>query len=165
MSEEKKKKPVKIKYELIQPKDIVDFWRLYENELKEAAPGYPSLSDETPEALRAHLFNMIASTNFIGVIARHGKKPVGQLTAMIHQRPFGSPRVYLHLGIYWVIKDYRAMKIGETLVKEMFSRAKASGIHDFEIMAEPHLSELFLKILKGKGKIVSHRISGKIVLE
>lgn len=165
MSEEPKKKPVKIRYEAIEPKDIIDVWRLYERSLREAPPEYPSMNEETPEAVRAHLFQMIASPNFLGVIAKHGKKPVAQVTGMVAQRPFGSPRVYVQMGIFWVEPEYRKQKIGEQILKEIFTKAKTQGVHHFESLTEPKLVETFLAVLKGKGKVVSHRIGGKIVLE
>lgn len=162
---ETKPKPIKVNVREIQPQDIVDSWRLYDASLKLAPPAYPSMDEEQPEAIRANLFNMIASPNFIGFMARHGRKPVAQITATIGQRPFGSPRTFLLVGLFWVDPAYRKQNVGDQILKELFIKAKQMGVHHFESWSDVALSDTFTRFLKGKGTVVSHRISGKITLE
>lgn len=158
-------KPVKIRYDQVQPKDIVDFWRLYEKFIKECKPEHPDLSEEVPESIRAHLYNMIASSRFIGFIAKQGRKPVGMIGGMVAERPFGSPRVFTQVLVFFVEPDFRKKLIGGTLVKELFAASKKIGVHYFEITADAKFSESIGKVLNGKGSVVSHKVFGKIPLE
>lgn len=156
-------KPFKFKVSEILPADIVDVWRLYEKSLKLAPPKYPSMERETPEYIRAQLFQGLSVPNFLGFIARQGRKPIGQFTAHVGMRPLGMPRVYLQPWLFWVEPEFRKQGIAEALKAAMAKTAKEKGIHDWESLTEAHLVETF-KVM-GDFEQVGVILSGKIRLE
>jgi GNAT superfamily N-acetyltransferase len=159
------KKTVKIRTEAMQPSHIVDCWRLYKHSLELAPPVYPSMAGETPELIRANLFQMLSAPNLVGFIAKNGKRPVGQIIGFITQRQFGSPRVYVQFAIFWVEPEYRKQGVAKLMLGDFFKKCRAMGVGHYESVTDIPLVEEFLKFAPGKAAVVSHRISGTIPWE
>lgn len=156
-------KPFKFRVSPIIPGDIIDVWRLYEKFLKVAPPVYPSFQEESPEYIRAQLFNRISSPNFMGFIARQGRKPIGEIMALVDVRTIGAPRVCLKPFSIWVDSDHRKQGVGKALWNNLCRLAKSQNIHNFETWVE----RATIEQLKGLSefKEVGTILAGNIKLE
>lgn len=161
-TEAKDKKPLRFAITKIVPADIVDSWKLFEAAEKLHPQKYPNLEEETPFDIRAKILSAMCSPHFFGVMARVGKKPIGQMTGMISVRPYGSPRVYFSFWLYFVDPAYRSEGVAKQLFLELSRALKAKGVHSFESVIDPELIPMFEKVYGGPLPTVSHRIIGKL---
>lgn len=146
------------KVDLIGPSDIVDVWRLFEH----YPQNYPNLKGERPEAMRSHMLSSIMQPNFLGVIARYGKKPVGMLTGFVAMRPYGQPNVFFSFWMCFVKEEARKSGVGKAMLARLFDLLKRQGVNDFESIIEPEYVPLMEHLYGSELKVVSHRIVGKV---
>ena len=86
-----KTKPApKVRIERLEPKDIVDSWRLLEQQLK-AEAHFPSLDEDEPQSIRAQLYQHLSRPHTLAFVARVGRKPVAQILADVQKRIIGAP--------------------------------------------------------------------------
>jgi len=144
------------------PADIIDSWKLFDSAEKLFPQKYPSLEEEVPADIRARLLSAMTSPHFFGVMAKIGKKPIGQITGMISVRPYGAPRVYFSFWLFFVDQAYRKEGVAKALFVELSKSLKAKGVHAFESIIDPELVPMFEKFYGGPLQTVSHRIIGKL---
>lgn len=144
------------------PSDIIDSWKLFEQAEKLFPQKYPSLDEEIPADVRAKLLSAMTNPNFHGVIAKVGRKPVGQMTGMVSIRPYGSPRVYFSMWLFFVDPAYRKEGVARSLFLELSKALKAKGVHAFESIIDPEMIPVMEKVYGGPLPVVSHRIVGKL---
>ena len=95
-------KAIKFRVIRVMPSDIVDSWRLLDRCFKETKPEYPDISEESPEKIRAHLFQYISARGFVGMMAKVGRRPIAQILGGIEFRPFGRPDRLCFIWNFWV---------------------------------------------------------------
>lgn len=155
----------RFKIELVKPSDICDVWALYHQSMQLAPQPYPSLEEELPATVRSHVFTMISQPNFLGAIARVGRRPVGQLNGFVTHRPYGAPRVFFQFWMSWVDPQFRKSEAARGLLNEVFKTLKANGIYHFESIIDPSMVAVMEKVYGGQLQVVSHRIVGKVKAE
>lgn len=138
-----KPKISKFRAEEIRPSDIVSVWRLYERNLKLTPPAYPSMHEESPEFIRAQLFNLMASPIFHGVIVKLGRRPVGMILGVTGIRPFGAPRIFLRLWEPVIEPEFKENEIDKILCREISRITKAKGLHYWESSVESARKESY----------------------
>lgn len=163
----KPSKPAKlrIKVEQVLPSDIIDVWHLYKQSLDKAPPKYPDMSEEPETFIRSQIFNEISKQNFLGLIAKVGRRPVGQLNGFVAHRPFGAPRVFFQFWMCWVDPEYRNSDVGTQLYKEMFRTLKGHGIFNVESIIDPEMVPSMEKVSGVQVQVVSHRIIAKVKVD
>ena len=157
-----KPKPTKkFKIEETKPADIVDVWTLYKQSLA-VVQNYPDVSEEPDAYIRSQLFSMICDPTFLGVIAKVGRKPVGQLNGFVTHRPYGKPRDYFQFWMFWIDPEYRGAELSKQMFKTVCKRLKEVGIFNFESIIDPAMIPAMEKVYGGQLAVVSHRIIGKV---
>lgn len=147
-TEKKPEKIVKPRIEPITVAHIVDCWKMLDRSIKDTHPGYPDLTEESPERIRAYLFQFISSPSFVGMIAKVGKRPVGHILGRIQLRPFGKPERFCFIWTVWIEPEYRKRGLMKTLSESYFVQLKQYGVHHWEAEAPEELA-LTLKDFKG----------------
>lgn len=158
-------KPLHFKVSELIPADIIDSWKLFEMSQKLFPQNYPVLEEEQPSFVRAHILKAMVSENFFGVIARAGRKPIGQITGMVQVRPYGTPRVFFQFWLFFVDPAYRKASVGWSLFSELSKILKSKGIHNFESVIDPVMIPVMEKVYGGPLQVVSHRIIGKLKVD
>ena len=139
---EKPKKTFKIRYEAASPADVLDATQMFLQNVKENPWQHPSLGQETQKSIAEWLYFIMSQPNFIGVIAKHGRKSIGYTVAQILTRPIGTPKVFLFVISSWVSADHNREEVFGKMKKEIFSKAKAFGVHHWEVnLADPSLEK------------------------
>jgi GNAT superfamily N-acetyltransferase len=159
---EKKKPAPKVKVEALRPQHVIDAWLLLEQSLK-AVPQHPSIDEEEPRAIRAHLYQLLSSPGCVSAIARVNRKPVGLILAEVHSRPFGSPRAYLSIWSAWVTPAHRRQGVMRELVAQLSGQAKQLGVHHWEAQIPSSLLTEISKVVPARA--LSVRIGEKIPLK
>ena len=137
-------KAVKFRTVRIMPSDIVESWRLLDRSIRETKPEYPDVSEESPEKIRAHLFQYLSSQGFIGLMAKVGRRPVAQIIGGAEFRPFGRPDRVCFIWNFWVEPECRKSGVMKKLAEEYFSEMKKAGIFYWEA----NVSDDLLKMLE-----------------
>lgn len=162
LPEKKPEKSFKPRLEMITPAHIVDSWKLLERSIRETGGGYPDLSEERPEIIRAHLFNLIASPRFLGLMLKVGKKPVGQIIGQVVDRGFGRPKQAMFIWNFWIEPEYRKKGGMDLLYKAYFERMRKAGVFYWEADATDELTALLTSYGKYQTKKLMNRIGGKV---
>jgi predicted N-acetyltransferase YhbS len=124
------KRVIKPKLEIIQPKAIVEVWRLYDR----ASQGqtYPDISEVTDDVIQSYLLQYLQAKFFLGLIARIGKKPVGLVMGDVRIRPYGNPLCYVYVDKFFVDPQYRKTGIGKALRAEFTAQLNQKGVFYYE---------------------------------
>lgn len=149
----------------VRPSDIVDVWALYKQSLDQAPPNYPMVSEEPEKFIQSQVFNMISQQNFMGVVAKLGRKPVAQMNGFFSIRPYGAPRQFFQFWLFWVDPEFRGSDLGKQLFREMSVRIKDAGVFNFESIIDPAMVPVMEKVYGGPLSVVSHRIVGKVKVD
>lgn len=160
LKKEEKKHP-KPRIEAVGPTHIVECWKLYERSLKEAPISYPDASEEPHEVIRHHLFRYMNQPNFVGLLAKIGKKPVGIIMGDVQTRPFGRPRAFCELALFWVEPEYRKRGYMQALSEELFSKLKRAGVFHWEANSSAALAGEMQKQNKREISKLCEKIGGK----
>ena len=159
---EKKKRIFKPRFEVIQPvRDIVDSWRLLDQSFKEDDAGHPYYSDDDPDLVRAHLYNFMVSQGFFGIMAKIGRKPIGQIIGQVHYRPIGRPKQFFFVWNFYVAPQYRRQGVMLALFEAFRKELKQRGIMCWEANAGDKLTEVLLNFPKYKTEKLENRIGGR----
>lgn len=147
--------------------DLIDSWRLFRISAEKDKAEYPSMESASEDQIRSqHYAYLLLNPNFFGVIARIGKKPVGQAFGEFAGRTLGEPNKFFFVFNFWVDPEYRQSETGQAIGMRMWSQlteaVKARGFHDFEANANEEWAERFKKLGGATAKVLIHRIGGKL---
>lgn len=137
---EARKKILKPKIDLLQPKDVVDVFRLFEKSLKEFPWSYPSTEEENPKDLLMQLYHFLSAPGFLGMNLKLGRRPVAQIIGQVQSRPFGAPRHYLFIWNFYMDAQFRKQGLMQQLTQAYFREAKRLGVHHWEANASDELT-------------------------
>lgn len=160
LKKEEKKHP-KPRIEAIAPTHIVECWKMFERSIKETNQTYPDTSEESPEVIRHHLFRYMNQPNFVGLMAKVGKKPVAMIIGDVQQRPYGRPKTFCYVWVFWVEPEYRNRGYMETLSEEFFTKLKRAGVFHWECFAHKEVTDALLSYKKRETIKLYEKIGGK----
>jgi ribosomal protein S18 acetylase RimI-like enzyme len=160
--EKKNERAIKPRVEQITVTHIVDAWRLLDRSIKDTHEGYPDLSEESPEKIRAHLYQFISSSNFMGLMLKVGRKPVGHILGRICHRPFGKPERYCFIWNFWIEPEFRKKGMMKTLYQAYFNQLKSQGVFHWEAEARDELTQMLTEYAGYKTEKRYNLIGGKI---
>jgi len=156
------KKSFKPKIYPITPQHIVDVWRLYEQSAKVQLGHYPDLTEEIPEETRHHLFAYILQPNFVGLILKKGRRPIGQILGEIQGRTIGRPKRYCFIWNFWIDPQFRKAGFIKLLYREYFDRLKKSGIFHWEANVAEELAKILIDHKSFKINKLYDHLGGKV---
>lgn len=157
-------KEIKLKIQLVEPgRDMVDVWRLFKSSTVHEPWVYPSLEETNDDDMRAEVIRYtLQNPNFIGVIARSGKRPIGQIIGNVVHRPIGKPNHYFFIFNFWVEPEFRKKGVMKQLFPAMMEELKKRGIFNWESFCTEKLGSILVGYKGHETKFLSHRIGGKI---
>jgi GNAT superfamily N-acetyltransferase len=160
--EKVKEKAIKARVEIIRPEHVIECYRLLEQSLR-AAPAdfYPDCSEITPEAMRIYLYNYITQPGFVGVTIRVGKRPVGQILAAVHVRPFGKPNYFAFIWNFWIDPEFRKKGLMTQLWFHFSDECRKKQVFHWEADAADELTQSLLHYHKIPTRKLSTRIGGR----
>lgn len=160
-SEEKPaEKPLKFRIDRVQVDQVIDCWRLLDRSQSEMSLGYPDLEAVNKDQIRLVLYQQMQLPNFIGFMARAGRKPIGQILGHVQIRPYGRPERFAFVWNFWVEPDCRSKGVMQELFRAFAACLRKHGIEHWEIEANDALVAL-LSEQKIQATPYSRRLAGK----
>ena len=136
----KKKRKPKVRIETVQAKHVYDCFRLLESSIRNTKSGI-HLDEEEPDNVRHFMYNYILNENFFGLVAKIGRKPVGQVLGRVEYRPVGRPRKYFNIWNFYISPEFRNTGVALKLIKELKYNLRRNGIMFWEAFANEGLAE------------------------
>ena len=138
------KKNFKPRVEHINPTSIVDVWRLFEKSQLAAEQGLKSALDEcSPSDIRHYLLDYLMKPNFVGVMLKMGRRPIGQIIGHIERRVLEKPKTFFFAWNVWVEPEFRSKGMMQLLSKECGRILKEKDIHVWECSVPEERSKWF----------------------
>ncbi len=159
----KKSKGFKPKIEVIGSKHILDVWKMFKRCVETTHPDYPDITEVEPSQLRSHLLGYLMNPNFIGLIIKIGRKPIGQILGNVSMRPFGRPSKYCFIWNFWIEPEFRKKGYVKLLFNEYAKYMKERGVHYWEAEAQEELTKFLTGYKKYKTTELHRIIGGKAV--
>jgi len=155
------KKP---KIHIIDPvSNMVDVWRLFRSSIINEKWDYPSLRETHEDDMRAHVIGyVIQNPNFFGMMARIGKKPIGQIIGSSMIREIGSPKNYFFIYNFWIEPDHRKSGAMKELWATFMEELKKRGIFNWEANCSEKLKTFLLDYKGYETKLLNYRVGGKV---
>lgn len=144
-AEQRARKALRARIEPVLPTHIVDVWRMVEHSIRDGGQLYPDTTEDSADAIRSHLFTYLQAPNFAGLIARHGKRPVGLILGHVASRPYGRPSRYAFVWAFWVEPQLRGQGVGQQLWGEYQGKLKKAQIYHWEALANDSLARALVR--------------------
>lgn len=158
----KKKRRAFVKIEAIQPKNVIDIWRMYEAEDKENKQAYPDYTEETSQDIRHDLLAYLLDPNFMGASLRLGKRPIGHILGTVVERKIGYPRRAYFISRLWIDPKFRGQGHFKYLTKEFTKILKDKGVYHWESHLSDDNCKRALNLKERKVKKYFNMVGGKI---
>jgi len=123
---------MKLAVRSLKSADIGDLYVMSKAFNAEFNMDYPVIDDAELEKHMFFLLTTLNDPNFIYLMARDGKKPVGYFLGYISDRPYGRP---VKVGVgqeAYVVPDKRGLTVGPRMIKEAVQLAIDRGAQGFE---------------------------------
>lgn len=144
-------------------KDLIDSWRLFKSSVENEKWKYPSLSQTHEEEVRSHHYGYVMlNPNFFGMMAKIGKRPIGQIIGEAAFRPLGDPKRFFFIWNFWIEPEFRKRGYMKLLWPQFCSELKKRGLFYFEANSNGHVDEFLKNYKDSPAKVLFHRIGGKI---
>lgn len=164
------KKKLNPKIHLVEPKDIVDCWKLLRSSIEKKPWKYPSLRETHEDEVRSVLFEIIsrpmlspALPGSLSTIMKLGKRPIGQIIGTPAFRNLGDPKLYMFIFNYWIEPEFRKNGFGKALWDDYMVRCRNLGVYAWESNVEHDDLKEFLEGYKGYStSLLYHRMGGRI---
>lgn len=124
-----------IKVERALPGNVLDVYSLFKEAHKEGVFGYPVATDAQVKEYYFALLELLKNPYQFFLLARRGRAFYGFCHFSLMVRPFGEPRIIIMHTVY-VVKNKRALGIGQKLAEEILDISKKIGISTVEGMCQ-----------------------------
>jgi ribosomal protein S18 acetylase RimI-like enzyme len=154
----------KAKIHVIDPvKDMVDVWRLFKSSVLHEKWEYPSLHETHEEDMRAHVISYtLQNPQFFGMMARIGKRPIGQIIGSMVTRDIGLPKNYFFIYNFWIEPELRKQGHMKELWGAFVEELRKRGIFHVEANCTEKLKNFLMDYKGFETRLLSYRIGGKL---
>ncbi len=157
-------KQSKLKTGVINPvSDMVDVWRLFKSSVVNEKWEYPSLHETHEEDMRCHVIQyVIQNPNFFGLMARVGKRPIGQIVGSMVVRDIGLPKHYFFIYNFWIEPEFRKKGYMKELWGATVEELRKRGIFHIEANCNEKLKNFLMEYKGFETRLLSYRIGGRL---
>lgn len=141
-------KTSKIRVEHAKLENVIECWRMLNQSRK------PEEAPLNGERERMYLFSLMGQPNFFGLVARAGRKNVGQILGQVDVRNIGRSDIFFRIVTQWFDPAVPAAR--EELQKRLAEFMRRKGINRWEGDFDPDAAAKMTD-----GKVVAVRLAGQ----